>query len=363
MATAAATASRPRTDSGSTSDSEYVEDATTEMLGQFRADVDFFEAMLDLIPAKFYIRDEEAEAQHWKNSRYYRVRGLWAAGGVLPFAAHSVCVASRQNKKGDAPKQALKENTKKAKKAKFDLSTPHTTTQKKREQAQQDAASRDVTGEQAAARGRTNSSASAGSSAAAPAPTTGGSIQDLRARLRARIEDLRKKRKADDKDGPGEAAAVQPGEKKKRRRAKRDAEKAKRANGAAAPAPRGGAFANKGTDAKLGAAGAGAGAGAGAAAAAVPVAIDYGVVKFSTSAADQPLKKKKTNTLQQLLAKVRCCTLTRVREWAAHSPCVCIVFRRRQSRPAFRSCLSLSGMLCPRRTSGRPWRSAWLEKR
>ena len=47
--------------------------ASNALTAAFHADVAYFEAMIDLIPAKYYIRDEEAEAQHWMNSRFYRV--------------------------------------------------------------------------------------------------------------------------------------------------------------------------------------------------------------------------------------------------------------------------------------------------
>lgn len=98
---------RPAADSDSDGSSRGSDGSGSEAGGAsavtaaFQADVGYFEAMIDLIPAKYYIRDEEAEAQHWMNSRFYRVRhACWyrwrycAVGGrVLVVACTSILSA------------------------------------------------------------------------------------------------------------------------------------------------------------------------------------------------------------------------------------------------------------------------------
>lgn len=201
----------------------------------------------------------------------------------------------------------MKESTKKAKKAKFDQSQSHSTSQKKQALEEGAAAVPSAPTNTGAANGSADAdtSAAAGSGNGAGSSGAGkGSIQDLRARLHARIEALRQKRKAPeggDEQGDGIS--------KRRRRAQRKAELIRnRAAGLPLPPrqPRG-AFAKADSSS-----GAGAPAASkatpeladAAAPVAVPLAIDYGVVKFGSSvtAAKKP---KKGHTLQQLLAKVR----------------------------------------------------------
>lgn len=106
---------RPAADSDSDGSSRGSDGSGSEAGGAsavtaaFQADVGYFEAMIDLIPAKYYIRDEEAEAQHWMNSRFYRVRcACWyrwrycAVGGrVLVVACTSIlsaCLCARDTR-------------------------------------------------------------------------------------------------------------------------------------------------------------------------------------------------------------------------------------------------------------------------
>jgi len=180
-----------------------------------------------------------------------------------------------QNKKNHAPKQAIKENTKQAKKAKFDLSAGHLTTQKQ-EEARKEAQ-------------KEGSGAAVPPSKPSKKPVRGGSINDLRARLHARIEELRKKRNADSQDAGD--TKQRDGATKRRRREKRDASLAK---------------SGRSTFTKqTSAAGAGSGKGESAkahGASSVPLAIDYGVVQFGAPGAE---RKKKGKSLQQLFARVR----------------------------------------------------------
>ena len=269
-----------------------------------------------------------------------------------------------QNKKGAAPKQALKESTKKAKKAKFDQSQSHSTSQKKQAMetatnALPSAPAGTGAGNGADAGAKRDGDASADTGAAAGAGDAAGngankgSIQDLRERLHARIEALRQKRKAPDGgDEQGDGIS------KRRRRAQRKAELIRNRAAGIAPPPRQprGAFAK--ADATSGASTATSGATSAAPAltdaaapVAVPLAIDYGVVKFGSgvTSANRP---KKGHMLQQLLAKA--CVTVLAPPSAELQTCVtanmypmlprhaCICCRRKRSRHAWSSYPSTS---------------------
>jgi hypothetical protein len=68
---------------------------------------DVFESLLKLIPAQFYIVSDETEDQVWQNPHHFAVLAEKRFQVASKFQKHS--------KKQKAPKQAIKEASKKAK--------------------------------------------------------------------------------------------------------------------------------------------------------------------------------------------------------------------------------------------------------
>lgn len=293
------------------------------------ADVSFFDAVVDLIPTQYYIRDAEAEAQaalQW--SKYHRVRT-----NPVPVLTHTYthiysnkltlafALPLPQNRKGAAPKQRFKDARRKRqeREAKFDTAQHVTVTQK---QQQLRAAKPTTT--------TTPEAASAAATVAATVATTavhdlpkGGSVQALKARLQARIAAKRAERKA------------QPGQTNKHQRQGR-----KRANSSDSAKPDSEGSNRKRKRQRKPAAAAAAtptidvgplvpsdvfappqGTPRADEPVVVPEVIDYGVIKFDTDGAGAGAgasaahntsaqagagaKKKKKKSLEQMLAKVR----------------------------------------------------------
>lgn len=285
------------------------------------ADVSFFDAVVDLIPTQYYIRDAEAEAQaalQW--SKYHRVRTNPVPVPV-PKLTLSFALPPPQNRKGAAPKQRFKDARRKRqeREAKFDTAQHVTVTQK---QQQLRAAKPTTT--------TTPEAASAAATVAATVATTavhdlpkGGSVQALKARLQARIAAKRAERKA------------QPGQTNKHQRQGR-----KRANSSDSAKPDSEGSNRKRKRQRKPAAAAAAtptidvgplvpsdvfappqGTPRADEPVVVPEVIDYGVIKFDTDGAGAGAgasaahntsaqagagaKKKKKKSLEQMLAKVR----------------------------------------------------------
>lgn len=119
--------------------------------------------------------------------------GLHTLNGAPRFCLCPLCPLS-QNKKETAPKQAVKEKSKAARRARYDLESKKSLPLLI---ADRQAAHKRSREEDAGAAGE-------GFEGAFPTQAPGGraaSVEELRARLRARIEELRSKRQASDKSG------------------------------------------------------------------------------------------------------------------------------------------------------------------
>ncbi|KAI8072769.1 surfeit locus protein 6-domain-containing protein [Gongronella butleri] len=187
-------------------------DLLDSLSDRISAHADAFEAMLNLIPVKFYITDPEANAQ---NSRFM------------------------VNKRKLAPKQAIKENTKKAKKAKFDPDSQRTVADIQREQVEKQAEENEedeqsVISSTVSLNG-TEDSASTTSEAKSPPeavqPMPRDEISDLRRRLHERIVEKRQKRNAPGSTPTARSREAILAERLKKKQDRKKAQKAQREKG------------------------------------------------------------------------------------------------------------------------------------
>eukprot|EP00736_Rhodelphis_marinus_P010083 Rmarinus@m.7212 len=168
----------------------------SDLEGAIKEDSKFFDAVTEMIPARFYFPTEIPED-------YFPAK----------FG---------KNKKGNAPKQAIKEATKKARKAKFDPENEETTVSGQQKKRKADALKeREEFLLEEAREGRNVPAVKAGGRGpkddAEPGVEGRGenTITALRERLRRRIDLLRTQRNTDKKTGD---ATDEPSNPKKRRR-------------------------------------------------------------------------------------------------------------------------------------------------
>ena len=149
---------------------EHVE-ADEELMARLRADDEYFKSMINLIPAKYYVDDHDDLAV--QDSKFYH------------------------NKAGKAPKQVVKEASRKAKRQRLGPDSLKTADELQVERAAQRTAA-DV------AESLSSLGATPGQVRSFEAENAGGaaSLDDLRERLAQRLEGLRSKRKHHGQDGP-----------------------------------------------------------------------------------------------------------------------------------------------------------------
>ena len=190
---------------------------------RLRSGAAYLDAMIELVPEQYYMPDAAGEPETW--SKYYHVRraaatvrrGAW--GSLRGRACVCVCVrlcvcGGAQNRKLAAPQQAVKDASKRAKRARFDESSRATIAQRQVAAAAAEAARlEEEVGSDGAGGGGGDGDVEMADGAAlgeggASGPLSGrpcASLGELRDRLRRKIESLRAARKA--RGGDGEAPA------------------------------------------------------------------------------------------------------------------------------------------------------------